>query len=154
MSIPTSLVALVVLLTPYANGRLAAEAAALPFELAERQNLILLTVGLEGRPAVFVLDTGAARTVVDATRLGMNVVDLSRARFANGPGVGGEAVWAKVSLRLGERRWMNRPVVVMDLADISARYGRRIDGLLGLDVLRQWGRVVIDFESRSLILEK
>jgi hypothetical protein len=154
MSIRARLVAPIILLSVCPSGRLAAgPSSALPFELVERQNLILLTIEVDGRPAVFVLDTGAAWTVVDATHVGMNVVDLARARFAPGAGAAGEAVWTRASLRVGGRRWTNRPIVAMNLADVSARYGRRIDGLLGQDVLRECGRVVIDFTARMLILE-
>ena len=38
------------------------------------------------------------------------------------------------------------------MEEVLKAYGRRIDGLLGQDLLREFERVTIDFRSRRLLL--
>jgi hypothetical protein len=102
---------------------------------------------------VLILDTGASHTVVSPERAGLSTLDLAKARFSpNGPGVSAEAVWSRTTLRLGGKVWSDRPVVVMNMAEISRVYGRKVDGLLGHDLLGECRRISIDFEQRRLLL--
>jgi Aspartyl protease len=123
------------------------------FEINRGREAILLRAELNGEPAVLILDTGASHTVVSPERAGLNGLDLERARFSqNGPGMGAEAVWGRTTLRLGGKVWSDRPVVVMNLAEVSRLYGRKVDGLLGQDLLGECRRVSIDFKERRLLL--
>jgi hypothetical protein len=40
----------------------------------------------------------------------------------------------------------------MNMAEISRVYGRKVDGLLGHDLLGECRRISIDFEQRRLLL--
>lgn len=136
---------------------LAAQAAVvdLPFERNAARDAILLTAGVNGKRVTLLLDTGANRTVLDKSAAGLTAFDLKMSRFRqNGPGLGGEAVWATVGLRLGEKVWSQRRVVVMDLSEVSRVYGRRIDGILGQDILTEFDQVVIDFKAQRIRLGK
>ena len=44
------------------------------------------------------------------------------------------------------------PVAVANLSGLEDALGRKIDGLLGIDFLRQFDSVSIDFESERLIV--
>lgn len=126
---------------------------AVPFEINRGREAILLRADLNGEPSVLILDTGASHTVVSPERAGLSAIDLAKARFSrDGPGVSAEAVWARTTLRLGGKVWSDRPVVVMNMAEISRVYGRKVDGLLGHDLLGECRRVSIDFETRRLVL--
>lgn len=149
---------LAVLLLAAAVGVHAAVSAAiieLPFERNAARDAILVEAGVNGKNVVLMLDTGANHTVLDKSVAGLTDFDLKVSRFRqNGPGLGGEAVWATVGLRLGPKVWNGRRVVVMDLSEVSRVYGRRIDGILGQDVLTEFDQVLIDFKSKRLRLGK
>jgi hypothetical protein len=143
----------VLLLLALAVPAFAGKELSVPFEINRGRVAILLRAELNGEPSVLILDTGASHTVVSPERAGLTTVDLAKARFSqNGPGVSAEAVWARTTLRLGGRVWSDRPVVVMNMAEISRVYGRKVDGLLGHDLLGECRRVSIDFEQRRLRL--
>jgi hypothetical protein len=143
----------VLLLLTLAVPASAGKEMTVPFEINRGREAILLRVELNGEPSVLILDTGASHTIVSPERAGLTALDLAKARFSpNGPGVSAEAVWARTTLRLGGKVWTDRPVVVMNMAEISRVYGRKVDGLLGHDLLGECRRVSIDFEERRLLL--
>ena len=130
-----------------------------PLEIAFESNpsrgAILVKGMANGKPAQFLLDTGAAHTVLGAHIVGVSAMDLKLARFASeGPGLSGEALWHAANLKLGARRWDNRTIVVMNLQSLGKIYGRRIDGILGQDLLAEFSRVTIDFKRRRILLEE
>ena len=61
---------------------------------------------------------------------------------------------ARVDLRLAERHWIDRDVLVMDLSDASKRMGTRVDGFIGQDVLREFASVRIDYRTKTIELEQ
>ena len=125
----------------------------LPFELIRSQDAIVVEATVRGRPATLLLDTGAATTVIASSLAGPS--ELPAARFSDeGPGLEAQARWAEVPLALGTRLWPRRRVVVMNLDAVSRHYGRRVDGLLGQDLLREFGKVTIDFRAKRLSLSK
>jgi hypothetical protein len=135
----------------------AARGFSVPFEVHGKRNAILVRVVVNGKPHTFVLDTGAARTVVSPNVLGgLAGFNLKLSRFrARGPGFAGEAILERVdSLRLGEKTWHDRRVVVMDLEEVSKVYSRQIDGLIGQDLLREFNSVLIDFKNSKLTLSR
>ncbi len=124
-----------------------------PFDVHGKQNAMLVEVVVNGKSCTFVLDTGASRTVVSPKVLGGLVgFNLKLSRFrAKGPGLAGEATWETVnSLRLGKKTWYDQRIVVMNLEAVSKVYGRRIDGLLGQDLLSEFDSVLIDFKNRKI----
>jgi predicted aspartyl protease len=115
--------------------------------------MILLDATVNGHPASLLLDTGA---ILSPQAAGLAAVQLRVLQQATSAGTGaeGEYVAREVALQLGERRWLDRRVLVMDLGDASKRLGTRIDGFLGEDVLREFSSVRIDFKTRTLELEQ
>ncbi|HEX9597556.1 MAG TPA: retropepsin-like aspartic protease [Anaerolineales bacterium] len=132
---------------------LGAQAAVIevPFQRNATRDAILLEARVNGKNVVLLLDTGASITVLDKSVAGLTAFDLKQSRFKQtGPGLRGEAVWARVGLRLGPKVWRDRAVVVMDLSEVSRVYGRRIDGILGQDVLTEFDQVTIDFKAKII----
>ncbi|NYZ63151.1 retropepsin-like aspartic protease [Luteimonas deserti] len=110
-------------------------------------------------PGVFILDTGAGRTVID--RAAQSRFDEGRAAVAGGvaTGAGGAGVAIEAlpdsRLRIGDYRDEAFTVHVMPLDHVNAAFVRRgeaaVDGVLGADVLERGG-AVIDYPNLRLYL--
>lgn len=106
----------------------------------------LVPVSLGDRvPILFVLDTGAAVTVIDRTLLGRTEID-SRSQNS-GPSLGASAR----RFGVGGQGRLFTPAIA-DLAPISVALERPVLGLLGSDFLADF-RGVIDFADRTLTLD-
>lgn len=107
-------------------------------------------------PHGFVLDTGATMTCIDAglaSRLGL---PEAAGRMGMGMGVGqepGALVLVSIdSLRVGEATATGLTGCALDLERFAAM-GLEVDGLLGLNYLREF-RVTLDFTAERLLLER
>jgi len=133
---------------------LSAEVLELPFEIDSVQSAILVRASADGKPVLLVLDTGASRTILARELVRTGPTRLAPSSFStDGPGLRVLGRYTEATLALGGRTWKNRGVVAMNMAEVSRAFGRRIDGLLGQDLLREFGRVTIDFHARTLRLE-
>lgn len=127
------------------------QAASLPLHIANHQPLV--DVGINGQTARMLLDTGAAHSVLTraaAQRLGLQmkpgVVTASQ-------GVGGISLDYAVTatgLRLGPLALPDRQTDVVPTR-IGTPGGSAPDGLLGLDILRQFD-LDLDFAAQRLTL--
>lgn len=125
-----------------------ARASEVPLEY--RDGLLWVTVETD-RPLRFLVDTGAAASVMDNATAGR--LDLKRGERATVCGVGWRAsgYWTQpVTVRLGETAFTQKFLAV-DLQPVSRACGRPVDGLLGADFFR--GRVAqIDYRAERLRL--
>ncbi len=121
------------------------------------RGLILLDGQLNGKPAVFLLDTGANYSVADYRAAGFDSLKLDVFRSTGSAGAEGDCAVREVKLSIqhcsGYRSWYRR-VCVMDLSDASKRMGAKIDGFVGADVLREFNAVRIDFKAQTVTLEE
>jgi hypothetical protein len=125
----------------------------IPFERIRQPNAILVHAIANEKPVLLILDTGAGTTVLSLEVLGRTTHGLKPSQFApRGAGMSGEARLVAADLQLGSRAWRGRPVVAMNLEEVSRVYGRKIDGILGQDILSEFERVSIDFRTRKLTL--
>lgn len=116
---------------------------------------VLIEGKLDGHPAVMVLDTGAAQTMFDAEKFGISAVDLEAARLnRRGVGIDANVVWRTVNFSIGDRSWPQRQVAIADLKDISKIYGRKIDGIVGEDVLREFRSITINYKWHCVMLTR
>jgi predicted aspartyl protease len=130
-----------------------AEDVSLPIVFCKGRNAMTVLVEVNGKPHRFLVDTGAESTIVSREAVGFTMVDLRKASFSrSGPGIGGDAAFTRVDLKLGDRNWSQQSIVVMDLQYVRALYGKDIDGLLGQDVLHQFSSFKVDFKNRQLVL--
>lgn len=116
-----------------------------------------VSIMLNGRPGIFLIDTGAGATIIHAPYL---------AKFALAPGTaagiaasgGGKARYEPVAITAlavgGARTRLNR-IYAMDLSylvdAVSASSDAPIEGLIGQDVLRDQ-KAMIDFDQSVLYL--
>jgi hypothetical protein len=96
---------------------------------------------VNGVPRIFVIDT-ASDTIVNSDRLHLAVLHtLTASTITTSGSVPVE--WNEVRLRqfsVGGREIKKRTVLAKSLAAIEAALGQEVDGILGNDVLNQWGR--------------
>lgn len=125
----------------------------LAFDLEPRFGAIFVQVEVNGRAATFLVDTGAASTYVQADFAGINPRLLQTSRFKASGGFEAFTVRKIADVSLASGLWREAiQVGACDLAELTARYGRRVDGILGQDVLRRFRRVTIDFGAKTLLL--
>jgi hypothetical protein len=133
---------------------LAAEVVELPFETDSAHSAILVRGLVNGKSVLMVLDTGASSTILARELVSAGPPVLAPSAFSgDGPGLRARGRYTEATVELGGRIWKNRSVVAMSMAAVSQAFGRRIDGLLGQDLLREFSRVTIDFRSRTIRLE-
>jgi predicted aspartyl protease len=111
----------------------------------------------DGKNHVFVLDTGAAETILDprlADKLGVvPFQDSEKGVFAGGKTAGQRfALLAK--LRLGDLTVRRIPVTLLDTTPISAALGSTpVEGVIGVDILRRF-TATLDYPRRRLSLAR
>ena len=117
---------------------------------------IIVNVKVNGQgPYDFVLDTGATFTCVDnelAEQLKLPEWKGSFGTVVVGPGGGGMRLLKIDTLEVGNARASDLTACSVDL-NRMAPPGLGIKGLVGLNFLKSY-RVIIDFEKKSLRLEK
>jgi hypothetical protein len=128
----------------------------IPFEVNRDFGAILIKAQVNGRPATLVVDTGSSHTILSSELLQSRPLALEHADApAEGSGWVGTAGWAKATVEVGTIRWQDRRVLVMnDFKEISNSMKRRIDGILGEDVLKDFDSVVINFKHHRLVLSR
>ena len=115
--------------------------------------MILLDAQVNGKTAVLLLDTGADFTLISPEASGLSA-KLDALKATNTTGASGEYVKGRIDLRLAERHWIDRAVLIMDLTEASKRLGTKIDGFIGQDLLREFSAVRIDYKSAQVEFEK
>ena len=128
--------------------------AGIPFEIEQPFGLILIRAQVNGHPATLVVDTGSSRTIVSPELAEVRPFSLELARPAEkGSGFVGIAGWGKATVELGSLKWNDQRVLVMNsLRDLSKSVGKRVDGIIGEDILSNFGSLVIDFKHHRLVL--
>lgn len=122
------------------------------FDLHPKFSAILVKVEINKTPAVMILDTGSSRTILDSRIVDLDPRELRRpANVGRGSGISGDdARWGKATLQVGTRLFRDHRVVVSDMRDVSRNFQQQIDGLLGQDIVCEFGLVVIDFNKRKI----
>ena len=124
-------------------------------------NHLFVAVRVNNRPAWFAVDTGAALSIVDATKaktLGLSkklgLVQVPRQIEVNNRTV---PVAMVDSLYIGSDDLGSGPVALIDLRDFRARLrgsGHQVtmDGIIGLDILQRYN-AIIDCRNQRIYLE-
>ncbi|MFL6690570.1 MAG: retropepsin-like aspartic protease [Alphaproteobacteria bacterium] len=128
-----------------------------PFDFS--RNAIGLNVTVKGAPLYMILDTGADPSGIDEARAAALGLKIDRAAGGEASGEGNDKqvkVYPTViqGLVLGGRSFGTVNAVTLDMRGLSARYRRRLDGVLGFSFLN--GKIaLIDYAARRLsILER
>ncbi len=131
----------------FASGK---SALKIPFELFG--NLVLLQVRVNDSDSLrFILDTGADTSVIDEQRAkGLGLTPQGKI-VASGAAGSAEATFTKgVSVSLPGVKVLDQTIYVLPLESLSA-LGRKIDGVLGNDVLKEFV-LEIDYSAGTINL--
>jgi hypothetical protein len=135
-------------------GLLATPAAAEPTPVAAtfRSGLIFVTAEAGGARGLFLLDTGAAASVLDPRFAAAAGAALGRRRQIEGRGgeVGARDA-APIRIRLGDGADAVVSPVVTDLSDASRAMGTPLAGILGDDFLRRYV-LLLDYRDQTVSL--
>jgi hypothetical protein len=123
---------------------------ALPFRYVD--SFILVDAKIDGTPVRLLVDTGANKTILNAKSFGRVEMHLSKP-VNRGAGIVGNSLRLRVHLELAHEFMFSQRVSVMDLEELSRRFGIQFDGLLGQDILNQFHSVRIDYQKRVIELE-
>jgi hypothetical protein len=129
-------------------------AAPLSLRFDGARGAIGLDVTVHGAPLHMILDTGVDPSAIDAARaaaLGLKV-DHADGGEASGEGDAKHAAVYPVileGLSVGGRSAGKIEALAMDMSGLSARYGRRLDGVLGYSFLKT-RIVLIDYAAQRL----
>jgi hypothetical protein len=119
------------------------------------KSMILVEGRANGDTLTFLLDTGSIGTIVSARMYHAHFPLHRMRRTTDGPGMIGESISTHMDLELGGHRWYAQRVSIMNLDELSGILGvKRIDGLLGQDVLREFRSVRIDYHAHIIELEE
>ena len=120
---------------------------------------LTLQARVNGVPGRFVLDTGAGRSVIEASRQDKFKLGRIDAKVARATGTGGESPLRMSHgnrLQVGEYIDQGFTAYLMPLHQVNLAFLRRgdqrIDGVIGADVLRS-GQAVIDYAGGMLYLK-
>jgi hypothetical protein len=143
------LMLVILLLTPL-QGLAQPRVVALPFRSVD--SFILVDAKIDGTPVRLLVDTGANRTILNAKSFGR--VEMHVTKPVNrGAGIVGNALRLRVDLEIAHQFMFSQRVSVMDLEELSRRFGIQFDGLLGQDILNQFHSVRIDYKNHVIELE-
>jgi hypothetical protein len=121
---------------------------AVPFEFAQGRGSMLVPARINSKPALLIIDTGSAHTIVRPSVAGVSPAELAPPLV--GAGIMGDAVGREVTLEVGRQVWQRRGVAVMDLSQMLAAYRETIDGLLGMDFFLEFSQCVINLKDRTV----
>jgi len=125
----------------------------LPLEHDAVLGVTLVTVRVNGKPVVLILDTGSNTTILSPEASGLDPHNLRRADPPKkGTGFVVDGHWGEATLVTGARIWRNHRVLVADMTSVTSAMHRRIDGVLGQDILDEFKYIEIDFEQKRLVL--
>jgi predicted aspartyl protease len=125
-----------------------------PFEYSRAFGLMLVKVGVNGKPAVMVLDTGSNETIVSPRLVIVKQLSSKEAvAMAKGSGYSGTGVIATAFLSIGLTNPKNCQILVVDLSALSKTLGQEVDGILGMSVLKAFEIVSVDLKHRKLVLK-
>ena len=138
---------------PYPGPQAQHRRIVLPIERSSRFGVILVNVWVNGKAAVLILDTGSNTTILSPEISGLNPARLPRAHPPRkGTGFVGDGRWGQATLTIGTIVWKDKRVLVVDTKDLSRAFQRKIDGILGQDILDEFKYVEINLEEKRLTL--
>ena len=114
---------------------------------------ILVDAKINGSPVRLLVDTGANKTILNASSFCKTELSVTRP-VNRGAGIVGNALQLRVDLELAHQIMFSQPVAVMDLEELSKSFHIPSDGLLGQDILKQFRSVRIDYKNHVLELEQ
>ena len=129
-----------------------AETRKLKFRSA--QSMILVDLAVNGKPVTMLLDTGAVSSLIAIRLTDFDSHKLAPMRQGRtDQGFVGQAFEVKARFDFAGMNVQDLRVFAGNVDELSRRAGTRCDGILGLDVLRKFKSVKIDYAAQEIELE-
>ena len=125
-----------------------------PLEVGEGNGLQLVKGSLEGVPCTMIFDTGATHTSFDLDFVtnAFPKAELIEIGLAGTSNVNVMPRLMKTeSLKVGEMDYQGFPVMVIPFPGLSNRVGRKVDGILGMDIIRRMPMILSVKESKLIL---
>jgi hypothetical protein len=137
----------------YTSSKTSHRRTVVPIERSPNFGAILVSVHVNGKLAVLILDTGSNTTILSPEISGLNPAHLTHADPPRkGTGFVEDGRWGQATLTIGTTVWKDKRVLVVDTKNISRAVQRKIDGILGQDILDEFKYVEINLAEKRLIL--
>lgn len=118
---------------------------------------ITVSIPVNGKPCLFMIDTGAGATVIDRSkqdRFGLREIRTSD--YAAGIGSFSRLIGTTAMMNINGHEMKVDSLYLMDISFVNAELkknrGRKVDGLLGADFLQKH-HAIIDYERKKLYLK-
>ena len=127
-------------------------------ELAKlRTGHITATFNVNGKPCLFLVDTGGGATLIDyAKKSKYGLMETGKRNYAAGVGAVASLVRTSAVMEIKGHEIRNEELFLMDIAYINAEFTknkvRQVDGVLGTDFLEKHG-AVIDYPQSKMYLK-
>ena len=115
-------------------------------------SFILVDAKIDGTPVRLLVDTGANKTILNAKSFCKTKMNVTKP-VNRGAGIVGNALRLRVDLEIAHEFMFSQRVSIMNLEELSRRFGIQFDGLLGQDILNQFRSVRIDYKRCVIELE-
>ncbi|HKV41464.1 MAG TPA: aspartyl protease family protein [Blastocatellia bacterium] len=112
---------------------------------------IFVHVLVNGKHAVFLLDTGSGITLVEP-RFAKGTAELKRVDIEQAAGISKASI-RRLSVTLGGITIKDSIVGVLGMEGLNKELGMKLDGVLGEDILCRFRAVRINFKDKTLELE-
>ena len=118
---------------------------------------ITATLKVNGKPCVFLIDTGGGATLIDKSKKEKYGLAASRTGdYAAGIGSRSPLVKTSATLQVNENELEVDDLYLMDIAYLNSEFkkyhARQVDGVLGTDFLEKY-QAVIDYSQSKLYLK-
>jgi hypothetical protein len=125
----------------------------IPFELSSNHIYLSVRIGTSATPAAILLDTGGGTSAFDPEVVKAAGIELGSPIRAMGAGGQTREAWllGGVDYALPGVRLEDQSITAVSFRHLEGVTGRRMDGVLGADFLRQFV-VIIDYAGRRLHL--
>ncbi len=118
---------------------------------------ILIAIVIDGQgPFTFVVDTGAESSLIDTTTAAnLHLQRAGRAHEIGGIGGSEQAIPVAINRwAMGPQSQVRLPPSTVDSASVQDLSGSNTVGLLGSDVLSQFGNITINYDLKMLTVYK
>ena len=122
-----------------------------------RTGHITVTLQVNGKPCVLLVDTGGGATLIDISKREKYQLEaIAMREYAAGIGSVSPLVRTSALIRVGEHEFRDDSLFLMDIAYLNAEFkkvrSRQVDGVMGTDFLERH-RAIIDYARSKIYLK-
>ena len=122
-----------------------------------RTGHITVTLHVNGKPCVFLVDTGGGGTLIDISKKDVYQLEVQAMRdYAAGIGSASPLVRTSAELGINGAVFKNDSLFLMDISYVNAEFkknrSRQVDGVLGTDFLDRH-QAIVDYAHSALYLK-